>query len=150
MTVYQLHREIKVGRPLHEVFEFFSHAENLERLTPPWMKFRILTPSPIVLKQGARISYALRVHGLPLKWLTEIEGWDPPHEFVDVQLKGPYKLWRHRHQFSEVEGGTLVQDTVQYALPFGLLGRLAHRLQVARDLDEIFEYRTRQVGQLLS
>jgi hypothetical protein len=81
--------------------------------------------------------------------LTEIERWNPPHEFIDIQLKGPYTLWRHTHRFSEVEGGTLIADTVAYDLPFGLLGRLVHRLQVARDLGQIFDYRARQVQALL-
>jgi ligand-binding SRPBCC domain-containing protein len=114
------------------------------------MRFRILTPPPIQMKQGATIAYALRVRGIPLRWLTEIERWNPPFEFIDVQAKGPYKIWRHTHRFSEVAGGTSIEDTVQYSLPFGLLGRLAHRLQVARDLSQIFDYRSQRVQALLS
>jgi ligand-binding SRPBCC domain-containing protein len=102
------------------------------------------------MKQGATISYALRVHGLPLRWLTEIESWNPPSEFVDVQAKGPYKLWRHTHRFSEVNGGTLIVDIVNYALPFGTLGRLVHRLQVARDVSRIFDYREQRVKAIFS
>ncbi|HEX8984528.1 MAG TPA: SRPBCC family protein [Bryobacteraceae bacterium] len=150
MTIYSLHRELWVPRPLAEVFDFFSRAENLERITPPWMRFRILTPPPITMKEGAAIAYALRVRGVPVHWLTEIERWNPPFEFVDVQTKGPYKLWRHTHRFAELEGGTSIVDTVQYALPFGLLGQLVHRLKVARDLSEIFDYRAQRVGTLLS
>jgi ligand-binding SRPBCC domain-containing protein len=149
MAPYTLHRELWVPHPLPLVFNFFSQAENLEQITPPWMRFRIHTPLPIVMKPGATIAYALCVRGIPLRWLTEIERWNPPHEFVDVQARGPYKLWRHTHRFSEVEGGTLIADTVEYALPFGLLGRLVHRLQVARDLSRIFDYRARQVQALL-
>jgi len=149
MTTYSLYREVWVPRALPAVFDFFSRAENLERITPPWMRFRVLTPPPIVMQEGATIAYALRVRGLPLHWLTQIERWKPPYEFVDVQAKGPYKRWRHTHRFSQVDGGTSIVDIVQYALPFGLLGRLAHRLQVARDLSEIFDYRAQRVQALL-
>ena|SRR5688572_25131044 len=150
MTPHTLHRELWLPHPLPVVFDFFSRAENLQHLTPPWMHFRILTPLPIVMKPGATIAYTLRVRGVPVRWLTEIECWNPPHEFVDVQAKGPYKLWHHTHRFSEVEGGTSVVDTVRYALPFGPLGSLVHRLYVVRDLDLIFDYRARRIQELLS
>jgi hypothetical protein len=150
MTLYRLHREIWVPQPLPQAFEFFSRAENLERITPPWMRFRILTPQPIRMKPGATIAYALRVRGIPLRWLTVIESWNPPFEFVDVQARGPYRFWRHTHRFTEAEGGTSIVDTVEYALPFGLLGRLVHRLQVARDLARIFDYRAQRVQDLLA
>jgi ligand-binding SRPBCC domain-containing protein len=149
MGFYTLHRELWVPYPLCTVFDFFSRAENLEQITPPWMRFRILTPLPIVMKPGATVAYSLRVRGIPLRWLTEIERWNPPFEFIDVQAKGPYKLWRHEHRFSELYAGTLIADTVEYALPFGPLGRLVHRLQVARDLSRIFDYRAQQVQALL-
>ncbi len=149
MGLYTLHRELWVPRPLSTVFDFFSRVENLEQITPPWMHFRILTRPPIVMRPGATIAYSLRVRGIPLRWLTVIERWDPPHEFIDIQAKGPYTFWRHTHRFSERDGGTLVADTVNYALPFGFLGRLAHRLQVARDLTRIFDYRSQQVEALL-
>ena len=139
-----------VPQPLPVVFEFFSRADNLERITPPWMGFRILTPGPTDMKGGASIAYALRVRGIPLRWLTEVERWNPPFDFVDVQVKGPYKLWRHTHRFSEFEGGTSIVDVVDYALPFGVLGRLAHRIQVARDLSHIFDFRAQRVQALLS
>jgi ligand-binding SRPBCC domain-containing protein len=148
MTIYTLHRQLWVPHPLSAVFDFFSRAENLERITPPWMRFRILTPPPITMKQGTTIAYALRVRGFPLQWLTEIEQWNPPYQFVDVQAKGPYRFWRHTHRFSEVEDGTSIVDIVQYALPFGPLGRLVRPL-VARDLARIFDHRARQVQSLL-
>lgn len=148
MTTYTLRRELWVPRALADVFEFFSRAENLERLTPPWMRFRILTPPPIEMRPGAIIQYALRVRGIPLRWITEIERWNPPYEFVDIQTKGPYKIWHHTHLFSEIAGGTLIVDIVNYALPLGPLGRMVHRLQVAKDLERIFDYRERQVQAL--
>jgi ligand-binding SRPBCC domain-containing protein len=148
MGLYTLYKELWVPYPLSTVFDFFSRAENLEPLTPPWMHFRILTPPPIQMKQGTTILYALRVRGIPLRWLTEIERWNPPYEFVDIQAKGPYKIWHHTHRFSEVDGGTSVVDIVHYALPLGPLGRLAHRLQVARDLEQVFDFRRRQLQSL--
>jgi len=150
MNTFTLRRELWVPNSLSSVFDFFSRPENLERITPPWMRFRILTPPPITMKKGATIAYALRVRGIPLRWLTEIERWNPPYEFIDDQAKGPYKFWRHTHRFSEVDGGTFIVDIVEYALPFGLIGRLVHRLQVARDLSRIFDYRAQRVQALLS
>jgi ligand-binding SRPBCC domain-containing protein len=148
MTIYTLQRELWVPRPLPDVFDFFAKAENLERITPPWMQFRIVTPPPIEVRQGTTIAYALRVRGIPLKWISKIDKWDPPHEFVDIQVKGPYKFWHHTHRFSERAGGTSIEDTVRYALPFGLLGRLVNWLQVAADLAKIFDYRAQQVQEL--
>jgi ligand-binding SRPBCC domain-containing protein len=150
MTLHELRRELWVPHPLPAVFEFFARAENLETITPPWLRFRLLTPTPITMKQGATIAYALRVRGIRLQWLTEIERWDPPFEFIDVQSKGPYKLWRHTHRFSQVEGGTSILDIVHYALPLGVLGRLIHRLQVAKDLAAIFDYRALRIQELFA
>lgn len=147
---FVLERETKVTCRLGAVFDFFSKAENLEALTPPWLQFRIMTPQPIEMRQGATIAYQLRVRGIPVRWLTEIELWSPPYEFVDVQLKGPYRLWHHTHRFEECDGGTRIVDIVRYALPFGPLGRLVHRLRVARDLAKIFDYREQRVRALLS
>jgi ligand-binding SRPBCC domain-containing protein len=149
MKVYELHREIWIPRPRPVVFDFFSRAENLERITPPWLRFRIDTPQPVDMRVGATILYSLRVRGLPVRWLTGIERWNPPVEFVDVQLKGPYKLWRHTHRFTEVNGGTSITDTVQYALPFGVIGRMVHRLHVAGELARIFDYRADRVRTFL-
>lgn len=148
LTTYTVERELWVPHTLPKVFDFFSRAENLERITPPWMRFRILTPPPIAMEKGTKIAYALRVRGIPIRWLTVIERWDPPHEFVDFQEKGPYKYWHHTHRFLEVNGGTSIVDVVHYALPFGLLGRLVHWLQVGRDVEQIFDYRARRVESL--
>jgi ligand-binding SRPBCC domain-containing protein len=150
VTVSYVHRHLWLPHPRPAVFNFFSRAENLKQITPPWIRFRILTPATVEMKQGATISYSLRVRRIPLRWLTEIESWNPPFEFVDVQAKGPYKFWRHTHRFSETDGGTSMEDMVAYALPFGALGRLVHRLQVARDLSRIFDYRARRVQALFS
>lgn len=125
-------------RPRAEVFEFFSDAGNLEKLTPALLRFQILTPLPIAMRPGALIDYRLRVHGLPITWRTEITEWEPPVRFADQQLRGPYRLWHHEHRFEEVEGGTLATDRVHYAfLPVPGV----HRLLVEPDLRRIFAYR---------
>ncbi len=149
MKVYTLHRELWVPHPLSAVFDFFSRAENLQQITPPWLRFRILTPLPIEMGPGVTIRYTLRIRGIPIRWLTEITRWNPPYDFVDVQTRGPYALWRHTHTFSERDGGTSIVDQVEYALPIGRVGRLLHWLQVARDLNAIFRYRALRVQELL-
>ncbi|MBX6359722.1 SRPBCC family protein [Pseudacidobacterium ailaaui] len=147
MTTYQIEREQQVFGTLSEVFGFFSNAENLAAITPPWLDFHILTPLPIEMKEGALIAYSLRVHGIRFRWLTRIERWQSPLEFVDVQLEGPYRLWRHTHCFIPNSEGVLVKDCVEFALPFGVLGRLAYHFRVSRDLKEIFDYRAQQIAE---
>ena len=141
MRPHVLEREQLVAAPLHEVFTFFAHARNLERITPPWLRFTVLTPEPIELTVGSRIAYRLRLHGVPLRWITQIEEWEPGRSFVDRQLRGPYRLWEHRHEFSAMNGSTIVRDRVRYALPLGPFGALAHATFVRRDLEGIFDFR---------
>jgi ligand-binding SRPBCC domain-containing protein len=119
---YVLHREATVSCPLEKVFDFFSKAENLQTLTPPWLRFRIETLPPIQMSQGATIAYRLHVRGVPLRWLTEIELWRPPYEFVDVQVKGPYKLWRHIHRFEESKEGTRITRRCELHTSFRTVG----------------------------
>ncbi|MBX3419966.1 MAG: SRPBCC family protein [Pirellulaceae bacterium] len=141
MKVYHVAREQFLPLPVPDVFSFFSDARNLEELTPAWLNFQFLTPEPITMRVGTIIQYALRVRALPIRWTTAITSWDPPFEFVDVQLQGPYAMWHHRHRFVPIDKGTQVIDEVAYALPFGSLGRLLHKLVVHRDVQQIFEYR---------
>ncbi len=145
---FKLEREQWVPRPLEEVFAFFADAGNLEILTPAWLRFEILTPGPIAIRTGAIIDYKLRWHGLPFRWKTEITEWQPPYRFEDLRLKGPYKLWRHTHRFEPVGQGTRIGDAVEYALPFGLLGRAVHAVSVRRNVEEIFNYRDEKVREL--
>jgi ligand-binding SRPBCC domain-containing protein len=145
---YTLAFSQKVPRPLPEVFDFFSRAENLEVLTPPWLNFKILEVTPQPIQQGTLINYSLRVHGIPFKWTSEIVEWEPPHRLVDLQLRGPYKLWRHEHRFEASDGGTLIADTIILALPLGILGRLAYKLKVRSDVHEIFAFRQNKVRTL--
>src|SRR4051812_9541621 len=149
-TVHVLRREQRLAGPPAEVFEFFGDARNLEAITPPLLRFRMLTPEPIEMRAGTQLRYRLRVRGVPVSWLTEIRAWDPPHRFVDEQLEGPYALWHHTHSFEDDGAdGTLMVDEVRYALPLGGLGELAHRLVVRGDLERIFDYRAARVPELL-
>lgn len=129
-----------------EVFSFFSNAANLEELTPSSLRFEILTPRPIEMRSGTRIDYKLVLFGVPFRWQTLIESFTPETGFVDTQLKGPYKLWRHTHEFVEVEGGTLMKDRVEYEVPFGPLGAVARVMFVARQLKYIFDYRHQAIA----
>jgi ligand-binding SRPBCC domain-containing protein len=147
---YRLERSQLVERPLDEVFAFFADAANLEAITPAFLRFSIRTPPPIAMEEGARIEYALRLFGVPLRWRTRISVWDSGRRFVDEQESGPYALWRHTHTFEQVEGGTWVRDVVDYALPFAALGRAVHALIVRRTLDRIFTYRQQAVERLLA
>jgi len=135
---YHLSRSLVVPRPLDEVFAFFGDARNLERLTPAFLNFTILTPQPIEMRPGALIDYRISLRGLPLTWTSEITEWHPPFAFVDQQRRGPYRKWIHRHTFTEVPGGTRVSDDVEYEV---LGGALIHALFVKRDLQTIFNYR---------
>jgi ligand-binding SRPBCC domain-containing protein len=149
MTVQVLERQQLVRHPVGRVFGFFARARNLELLTPPWLRFEVLTPEPVEMRVGTVIDYRLRLHGLPLRWQSRIEAWEPERAFVDRQLRGPYKLWHHRHEFEPCGADTLVRDRVHYALPFGALGAVVARSFVARDLDRIFAFRHEAVRTVL-
>lgn len=147
MNVHVLERELVLPRPRAEVFPFFADAGNLERITPAFLRFRILTPRPIELRPGALIDYELRLHGVPVRWRTEISVWEPPFRFVDRQLRGPYRRWVHEHRFEEVPGGTRCLDRVEYAVPGGpLLEDLVHALFVRRDVSRIFDFRAAELA----
>jgi ligand-binding SRPBCC domain-containing protein len=145
MKEFTFHQELWLPRRRDEVFPFFADACNLETLTPPWLSFRILTPAPVAMRSGTLIDYQLRVHGLPLRWRSEITAWDAPHRFVDEQRRGPYRLWIHEHRFEEHNSGTLCVDHVRYAV-FG--GRLVEWLFVRRDLERIFAFRRAKLLEL--
>jgi len=146
-----LHRQMKVDRPIAEVFQFFSDASNLERITPPEMGFEILSPLPIEMREGTLIDYRLRLWGIPVSWRTLISSWDPPYGFVDEQLRGPYRTWIHTHRFVqdvEDDSATWIHDDVEYQLPFGPAGALALPV-IRRQLDRIFHYRASVTADLL-
>src|SRR5262249_31154512 len=130
---------------------FFSDAMNLERITPPILRFRVLTRPPIEMKTGVLLDYKLKLFGLPLRWQTLIEKWSPEDSFVDTQLAGPYNLWHHTHTFEEISPNrTLMRDRILYRIPYGILGRVAHALFVKRMLKQIFDYRAEIVTRLLT
>jgi len=141
VRVHLLERSQRVSATLEETFALYGTADNLERITPDWLRFRILDPRPDVLSAGARLEYSLVLHRFPIRWTTEIAEWDPPHRFVDFQVRGPYTVWEHTHTFEPSGSGTLMRDRVRYALPLGPLGELAHAALVRRDLDRIFAFR---------
>ena len=146
MRIHHLHREQRLSLTPDRVFPFFGDALNLEAITPPLLRFSVITPSPIPMGVGTLIQYRLRLHGIPVSWLTSIQEWEPDRRFVDVQVRGPYSLWHHTHTFEpDRSGGTIMRDHVRYALPLGPAGELAHRVFVRRDLERIFEFRAAAV-----
>lgn len=139
MRIREFKSELWLPLPPEELFPFFADASNLEALTPPWLNFKVLTPFPIALREGALIDYRLSVRGLHLRWRTRINVWQPPHRFVDEQLLGPYRQWIHEHTFDARDGGTLARDGVSYAVPFDFL---IHKILVRPDIEKIFAFRT--------
>jgi ligand-binding SRPBCC domain-containing protein len=140
--IHTLERRQRIELPIAKAFDFYGDAHNLELITPPWLGFEVLTPRPIEMGAGSLIEYRLRLHRVPVKWRTRIEVWEPPRRFVDMQVRGPYSLWEHTHEFEEDgPGATIIHDRVRYSMPFGPLGELANRLLVRRDLKRIFDYR---------
>lgn len=139
--LYRLERTQTLAVPRQELFAFFENATNLERITPPYLHFELTSKLPIEIRLGACIDYRLRLHGIPLRWRSRIEVYDVGERFVDLQIAGPYRHWRHLHEFIDVPGGTELRDTVEYALPLGPLGRLARSLFVERQVAAIFDYR---------
>jgi ligand-binding SRPBCC domain-containing protein len=149
MATYEFRAETTLQAPIGQVFDFFSRAENLERLTPASLRFQILTPLPIEMRVGAKIEYRLRLFGVPFRWMSEITVWEPGRRFVDVQRKGPYRKWVHEHLFEADGEATRMWDIVQYELPGGFLAPVVHALFVRRQVERIFGYRSRVVVQAL-
>lgn len=149
MNIQTLHFEQDLPRPLPEVFAFFEKPENLERITPPWLHFRILTPKPIQMSRGTLIDYSVRPFLWTFRWTSYIETYEPPHRFVDSQLRGPYSFWHHTHTFREVQGGTRIEDTLRYAVPLWWLGELMGGWLVRRQLNAIFTFRKKAIVEAL-
>jgi len=146
VKIYKLERKQLIRKPIDAVFPFFEDAENLSKITPSNLDFKIMTPLPIDMKAGTLIDYTIKVFGIRVHWRTLISDYNPPHYFTDEQLKGPYSFWHHRHEFLSIAEGTLIRDTVTYALPFGVIGRVAHALFVKRQLQKIFDFRTSAIN----
>ena len=149
MKIYRLKSKQIINKNINEVFNFFSKPENLPLITPKKMKFSIITPQPIEMKEGALIDYTLKIMGAPIRWTTLIIKYDPIKIFVDQQLKGPYSMWHHTHNFKAInDRETLIEDVVAYAIPFGFLGRMIHSLWIKQDLENIFKYRSEKINQI--
>jgi ligand-binding SRPBCC domain-containing protein len=138
---YQYRTSIWLPKPIEEIFNFFCDAKNLESITPDLLQFKVLGMSTESIEKGTILDYQLKIHGLPKKWKTLIEQWDPPNSFVDTQLEGPYSLWHHTHQFISMHNGTMMNDTVIYQPPLGPFGRLANMAFIRKDIEAIFNYR---------
>lgn len=135
--------------PKEDLFRFFALADNLEKITPQLLNFRILKKSTEDIEEGTLIDYSLKIRGVPVKWRTRIESWNPPHSFVDTQLKGPYSHWHHTHTFEDLGRGTLMKDSVKFKLPMGMVGRVVALAMVNKDVDSIFSYRRKAVLEYL-
>lgn len=145
ISLYQtfvLERETTIAQPIESVFSFFSDASNLEFLTPSWLKFKILTESPMFMGSGTKIDYELKLHGIPINWQSAITSWDPPHKFIDEQTKGPYTQWVHVHEFVESQNGILIKDMVEYQVVGGLFTNVSY---VSLQLNRIFDYRQKRM-----
>ena len=146
MKYYELDVEQFIDQPVEKVFEYFSRPENLEEITPPRLGFTIMTPIPIPMEKGSLIDYTIRILGFSVHWRTLITSYDPPHGFVDEQIKGPYVLWHHRHSFKKENGGTIIRDTVRYVVPLGIIGRFLNLIWIRKDLKDIFAYRRKFIA----
>lgn len=142
--------EQRVPRPRDEVFGFFSDPANLEALTPPWLRFRIVARTTEAVREGSEFTYRLRLHGLPLTWISRITRWEPGTCFVDEQIRGPYALWRHTHTFEDVDGGTLVGDRVRWRLPLAAVSHPLVGPLVQRDVERIFSFRRQRLEHMLA
>lgn len=151
MTLYRLEHKLEILRPRRDVFDFFSDPFNLERITPAFLQFRIVNDAPVVISVGSRLEYKLALFGVRFGWQTLIEEWKPDESFVDIQLRGPYKIWRHIHKFVELSSDrTLMLDRVDYALPAGPFAKPAHAAFIAPVLRRIFDYRARMIEEMLA
>ena len=148
MKLYSLDSVQFINKPIEDVFEFFSKPDNLSVITPPRLGFKILTPTPIYMSTGRLIDYKIYLMGIPIHWRTLITDFDPPHMFVDQQIKGPYTMWHHTHTFQKVDGGVEIKDRVVYSIPFSILGRLLNFLWIRKDLENIFNYRKKVIDEL--
>jgi ligand-binding SRPBCC domain-containing protein len=147
MRIREFSTELWLPLPPAELFPFFAAAANLDALTPPWLNFHIVTPPPIAMREGALIDYRLRVRGVPLRWRTRINVWQPPYRFVDEQIRGPYRQWIHEHTFEARDGGTLARDVVHYAVPWDFL---VHHWLVRPDIEKNFAFRAQELRKRFS
>jgi len=137
-----------VPRPPDEVFPFFAEARNLEKITPDFLRFEVLDVTPEELGDGTVIDYKLSLHGIPVRWQSVIESWQPGRCFADRQTRGPYSVWHHVHEFEPVRGGTLLRDRIRFAVPLGALGEAVGGGFVRRDVEKIFAFRRARIAEM--
>ena len=145
--MHEFYAELVVDASIDDVFDFFNRPENLVKLMPPFMSFKLLTPGKLTMKEGAVFDYNVTVFGVPKRWTTYISDYDPPNHFADIQLQGPNSYWHHVHSFKRLDKGTLVTDHIHYLLPLGILGRIANALVMGPIVNALFNHRTKIVGQ---
>ncbi|MCJ7680716.1 MAG: SRPBCC family protein [Candidatus Aminicenantes bacterium] len=145
LRIHELHSSVTLPAPIDRVFAFFSRAENLDDITPPWLHFRITTPPPISMAEGNLIDYRIKLYSVPIRWRSKITEWNPPHSFTDEQISGPYMAWKHHHFFNKTEGGTEVKDHVRYAVPGFVFEPIIQWVFVKNHLDKIFAYRRQKL-----
>ena len=150
LKIYELRRKVSIPAPVEDVFSFFSKSENLNLITPPWLNFKVLTPTPINMEKNTLIDYSIKLLGLRMIWKMEITVWQPPHRFTDRQIKGPYRVWEHAHLFDEKGGGTQMEDVIRYAVPGFVLSPLIHFLFVRPRLEKTFAFRERRILELFT
>ena len=151
MKLYTFKKEQRISKSIIDVFDFFSKPENLSVITPNKMDFKILTPSPIEMKEGTLIDYTVKIMSFPIRWRTLITKYDPPSMFIDQQLKGPYSMWHHTHLFEKInDNETLIKDIILYAVPFSFIGSITHSLYIKRDLENIFDYRSQEIKRIFN
>ena len=150
MKVYKLKYKQVIDSSMEEVFGFFSNAENLSKITPKKLNFKILTPLPIKMQKGQLIDYTITLLGKKIRWRTMITEFENNVKFVDQQLKGPYSMWHHTHEFKLVNDKVEMIDTISYVMPFGLLGRIVNFILVKHDLNKIFKYRFKYIEEFFN
>lgn len=153
---YELTDRFEVPASIDDTWKFFSTADNLPRITPPWLKFTVTTPGPIEIKLDSILDYTIAWKGLPMRWRTRIIDFSPPRQFIDLQIRGPYALWHHQHTFDPKPdggggsgGGVICSDRVIYKIPVGPIGRVMHAVLVRNQLLDIFRYRRKVIGESL-
>ena len=140
--------QTKIQGNIEDVFKFFSDAQNLELITPPELSFKITSPIPIKMETGALIEYKIRLFGFSFRWKSIISKWEQNRQFIDEQLKGPYSKWVHTHTFQKNEGIIIINDIVNYRLPFAPFGEIVLPL-VKLQLKRIFDYRSKRIFELI-
>ena len=149
--MHTLKRVQHLSADIHTVWDFMKRPENLDRITPSWLGFAIVSEVPAAMRDGLLVSYRIRLPFLGAQsWVTEIKHIHAPHQFVDEQRLGPYRFWYHHHGFRPFRDGTEMVDTVSYLLPFGPLGQLTHRLIIQKVLEAIFAYRFKALDQIFN